>query len=82
MTLLKAHGAQRCTSVIKEGDMGAEEQFRMCEDCRFAVWDVDDFGRTSYDPEDCRKHVPEPFWNEEAECYDCNCHEEIEDVRW
>ena len=28
------------------------------------------------------KHVPEPFWNEEAECYDCNCHEEIEDVRW
>lgn len=62
--------------------MGDIDRYKMCEDCRFAEFDVDDFGRTSYIPDICKKNAPEPFWNEEAECYDCNDHEEWEDVRW
>lgn len=58
------------------------DRYRICEDCRYAEFDEDDFGRRSISPEYCKQDAPEPYWNDEAECFDCNYHDEWEDVRW
>ena len=36
----------------------------MCEKCKFAIWEE---GVVV----DCKKDLPEPEWNEEEECFEC-----------
>lgn len=44
-----------------------KDWFSMCENCKYALrYELDNF--------ECRENCSEPEWNEEEECFECECY--------